>query len=142
MQPRPFRVAAVLFDFDGTLTVPETLDFGAVRRAVGCPAGMGLLEFLAGIADVEERRVKEAILEAMEVEAAELTRENAGATDLVRSLHDLGVPLGIITRNTRESIDRSFVKLPGMDPAFFDVIVTRDLPASCLPTCWNGPCRA
>ena len=107
MQPKPFRVAAVLFDFDGTLTVPETLDFAAVRRAVGCPAGMGLLEFLAGIADVEERRAKEAILEAMEVEAAELTRENAGATDLVRSLHDLGVPLGIITRNTRDSIDRS-----------------------------------
>ena len=51
------RVAAVLFDFDGTLTVPDTLDFTAVRRAVGCPAGLGLLEFLAGIADAEDRRV-------------------------------------------------------------------------------------
>jgi hydrogenase expression/formation protein HypE len=133
MRPRPFRVAAILFDFDGTLTVPNTLDFAAVRRAVGCPPGMGLLEFLAGIADIEERRAKETILEAMEVEAAEQTRENAGATELVRSLHRFGVPTGIITRNTRESIDRSLAKLPGMDPAFFDVIVTRDLPLSPKP---------
>jgi hydrogenase expression/formation protein HypE len=133
VQPRPFRIAAVLFDFDGTLTVPETLDFAAVRRAVGCPPGMGLLEFLAGIEDAEVRRAKEKILEAMEMEAAELTRENAGATELVRSLRRLGVPLGIITRNTRESIDRSLARLPGIDPADFDVIVTRDLPLSPKP---------
>jgi hydrogenase expression/formation protein HypE len=133
VQSRPFRVAAVLFDFDGTLTVPDTLDFGAVRRAVGCPPGMGLLEFLAGIEDAETRLAKEAILEAMEVEAAEQTRENAGATELVRTLRRLGVPLGIITRNTRGSIDRSLAKLPGIDPADFDVIVTRDLPLSPKP---------
>ena len=133
VQPKPFRVAAVLFDFDGTLTVPETLDFAAVRSAVGCPPGMGLLEYLAGVHDVEERRAKEAILEAMEIEAAEQTRENAGATELVQYLHRLGVPLGIITRNTRESIDRSLSMLPGIDVASFDVIVTRDLPLNPKP---------
>lgn len=131
--PRPFRIAAVLFDFDGTLTVPDTLDFGVVREAVGCPQGMGLLEFLAGIADLDRRRRKEAILEAWEIEAAGRTRENAGATELVRTLHGLGVPLGIITRNTRASIDRSFAKLPGIDPAAFGVIITRDLPFSPKP---------
>ena len=133
MQARPFRVAAVLFDFDGTLTVPNTLDFAAVRRAVGCPAGLGLLEFLAGIEDPEERRAKEAVLEAMEVEAAEQTLENRGATELVESLHRSGVPLGIITRNTRESVERSLARLPGIDPDWFGVIVTRDLPLSPKP---------
>ena len=133
VQPKPFRVAAVLFDFDGTLTVPEALDFAAVRSAVGCPPGMGLLEYLAGVDDVRERRAKEAILEAMEVEAAEQTRENAGATELVQYLHRLGVPLGIITRNTRESIDRSLAKLPGIGADLFHVIVTRDLPLNPKP---------
>ncbi len=128
-----FRIAAVLFDFDGTLTVPDTLDFAALRSAVGCPSGLGLLEFLAGVKDAEERRAKEAVLEAMEVEAAEQTLENAGATELVAYLHRSGVPMGIITRNTRESIDRSFAKLPGMDPGYFDVVVTRDLPLSPKP---------
>jgi beta-phosphoglucomutase-like phosphatase (HAD superfamily) len=109
-------VAAVLFDFDGTLTVPDTLDFAAVRRAVGCPAGLGLLEFLAGIEDLGERRAKEAVLEDMEAEAAERTLENKGATELVESLQRSGVPLGIITRNTRESVERSLARLPGIDP--------------------------
>jgi HAD superfamily hydrolase (TIGR01549 family) len=126
-------VTAVLFDFDGTLTVPDTLDFAAVRRAVGCPPGLGLLEFLAGIDDLAERRAKEAVLEAMEAEAAEQTRENEGATELVDSLHRSGVPMGIITRNTRESIERSLAKLPGIDPTWFGVVVTRDLPLSPKP---------
>jgi hydrogenase expression/formation protein HypE len=129
----PFRVAAVLFDFDGTLTVPDTLDFTALRRAVGCPPGLGLLEFLAGTADAEERRVKEAVMEAMELEAAGRARENAGAAELVASLQRSGIPMGIITRNTRESIDRSLAELPGIDPGCFDVIVTRDLPLSPKP---------
>jgi hydrogenase expression/formation protein HypE len=133
MDHRPFRIAAVLFDFDGTLTVPDTLDFAAVRRAVGCPRGVGLLEHLAGVADAQERRDLEAVLEAWEIEAAARTRENAGATELVRTLHGLGVPLGIITRNTRESIDRSLAQLPGIDPGWFGVIVTRDLPFSPKP---------
>lgn len=124
---RSFRVAAVLFDFDGTLTVPDTLDFVAVRKAVGCPAGLGLLEFLAAIEDPDERKAKETVMAAMELEAAERAQENEGATNLVRSLHRSGVPMGIITRNTRASIDRSFEKLPGIDPGHFRVIVTRDL---------------
>jgi hydrogenase expression/formation protein HypE len=128
-----FRVAAVLFDFDGTLTVPDTLDFAAVRAAVGCPAGQGLLEFLEGIEDAEERRAKEGVLGAMEAQAAENTRENAGATELVEYLHRSGVPMGIITRNTQQSIDRSFAKLPGIDPGHFDVVVTRDLPLNPKP---------
>ena len=133
MDPRPFPIAAVLFDFDGTLTLPDTLDFAAVRRAVGCPRGMGLLEHLAGVSDPKERRDKEAILEAWETEAAGRTQENAGATELVRTLHELGLPLGIITRNTRESIDRSLAQLPGIDPGWFGVIVTRDLPLNPKP---------
>jgi hydrogenase expression/formation protein HypE len=128
-----FRLAAVLFDFDGTLTVPDTLDFAAVRKAVGCPSGLGLLEFLDGIEDAVERRAKEAVLEAMEAEAAEQTRENAGATEMVESLHRTGVPMGIITRNSRESIDLSLAKLPGIDPRYFGVVVTRDLPLSPKP---------
>ncbi len=67
------------------------------------------------------------------MEAAGRTRENAGATELVRTLHELGLPLGIITRNTRDSIDRSLAQLPGIDPGWFSVIVTRDLPLSPKP---------
>ena len=41
---------AVLFDFDGTLTEPGTLDFAAIRREIGCPPGQPILEFIGGLA--------------------------------------------------------------------------------------------
>ena len=50
---RPFRLRAVLFDFDGTLTAPGEIDFTGIRRAVGCPREIGLLEFFEGIEDPE-----------------------------------------------------------------------------------------
>jgi HAD superfamily hydrolase (TIGR01549 family) len=130
---KPFRIGGVLFDFDGTLTVPAALDFPAIRAAVGCPPGIGVLEYLAGVADPEERLRKEAILDEMEIEAAEQTVENAGATELVEALHRLGVPMGILTRNTRRSVDVSLAMLPGIDPDWFHVIVTRDLPLNPKP---------
>jgi hydrogenase expression/formation protein HypE len=128
-----FRIAAVLFDFDGTLTVPAALDFAAIRAAVGCPYGMGLLEFLAGLADPAERLRKEAVLDDMETAAAGKTVENPGATELVSWLHGQGVPLGIITRNTRRSVDASLARLPGIEAGWFGVIVTRDLPLDPKP---------
>ena len=45
-RPRPFRLRAVLFDFDGTLTVPGQLDFAAIKREVGCPPDQLVLEWI------------------------------------------------------------------------------------------------
>ena len=49
---QPFRIAAVLFDFDGTLTVPEALDFAAIRARGRLPAGHGA----AGVPRRDSRR--------------------------------------------------------------------------------------
>jgi hydrogenase expression/formation protein HypE len=129
----PFRVAAVVFDFDGTLTRPGDLDFAAVRRAMGCPQGVGLLEFLGGIEDDEERRRKEAILVAWESEAADRCRANDGAVGLVSFLRERGVPMAIITRNRRETVERSLANVRGIEIADFAVVVARDVPVNPKP---------
>jgi hydrogenase expression/formation protein HypE len=129
----PFRVDAVVFDFDGTLTQPGVLDFAAIHEAVGCPRHIGLLEFLAEIADPAERRLKEEILHSAEMEAAASCRANEGAGESVAFLRDRGVPMAIITRNSREAVDSAFANLPGIDPADFAVVVTRDLPLGPKP---------
>ncbi len=99
-----FRLAAVVFDFDGTLTEPDAIDFAAIHQAIGCPREIGLLEFLAGMDDPEERRQKEAVLSTAEMEAAQRCRVNEGAGELVAFLRESGIPLAIITRNSREAI--------------------------------------
>jgi hydrogenase expression/formation protein HypE len=129
----PFRLTGVIFDFDGTLTKPGAIDFAAIHQAVGCPRGVGLLEFLAAVEDPVERSRKEAVLSAAEAVAAERCKVNEGAGDLVAFLHSNRMPMAIITRNSREAVDRALVNLPELDPAAFAVVVTRDLPFSPKP---------
>ena len=74
-------IRAVLFDFDGTLTEPGSLDFGVVRDAVGCPRERPVLEFINSIASQAERDEAFKILDAFEAEAARQSRPNSGAED-------------------------------------------------------------
>ncbi len=131
---RPFRIAAVAFDFDGTLTRPGAIDFKAIHEAVGCPVGMGLLEFLAAIEEPERRLRKEAVLIEAEMEAAARCEPNRGAAELVALIRDAGVPMAIITRNRREAVDRAFLGLEDIAQDDFSCVVTRDLPLDPKPS--------
>ena len=130
---RPFKLAGVIFDFDGTLTEPGALDFAALHAAVGCPREIGLLEFLAQLTDPEARAAKEAILLDAEVEAAERCRPNEGAAELVAFLRENRVPMAIITRNSRLAVDVAFEHMPEIDEDWFGAVLTRDLPVNPKP---------
>lgn len=123
-----YRVRAVLFDFDGTLTRPGALDFDALRRELGCPAGVPVLEFIQGIA--EDARQGEAwkALDRFEERGAAASRPNDGAESLVRRLKQKGLMVGILTRNCRAAVLRALQHFDGLGPADFDLIVTRDDP--------------
>ncbi|MBC7293156.1 MAG: HAD-IA family hydrolase, partial [Thermoleophilia bacterium] len=130
---RPYRVSAVLFDFDGTLTRPGALDFAAIRHAVRCPPEKDLLEHIRGIRDFQERARCEQVLEQAEAEAAKQAEPNAGAADLVGFLRARGVPMAIITRNVRVFVERALERLEGINIEDFAVVVSRDLPFSPKP---------
>ena len=129
----PYRVEAVLFDFDGTLTKPGALDFSGIRSAIGCPPDEPVLEFIAGIADEGERRRCAAVLERLEAEAADRSELNEGAAELVSFLRSHGLRLGIITRNGRASVERTLNRLPGLAASDFGLVITRDLPVPFKP---------
>ncbi len=130
----PFRISAVVFDFDGTLTKPGAIDFAAIHKAVGCPRGVGLLEFLDAIADPAERLSKQAVLVDAEMQAAARCEPNAGAQQLVAKIRGAGVPMAVITRNRREAVERALQNLDGIDQKDFSCIVTRDLPLNPKPS--------
>ena len=128
-----FRTAAVLFDFDGTLTRPDLLNLTAIQRAIGCPPGVGVLEYIRDTEDPVERDRYMAVMLQAEAEAADHAEPSKGAEALVVFLRERKVPMAIITRNARQMVERALDRLTGVDPADFALIVSRDLPMSPKP---------
>ena len=125
MKTKSFRITAVLFDFDGTLTKPEALDFPAFKKSIGCPKDQPVLEFIEALTDPEDRNRAFAELDRFEMKGAENAEPRKGAEDLISFLKTSGLRMGIISRNNRRSIDRAFQNFDAIGPADFDVILSR-----------------
>ncbi len=123
---RPFRLRAVLFDFDGTLTHPGALDFAAVKRAVGCPPDQYVLEWILALPPGETRDAAARTLDRFELEAAGASAPNAGAEDLVWWLREQGLAVGVLTRNRLSAVEGALRRFSALTVSDFDVVVTRD----------------
>ncbi len=110
------ELCGVIFDLDGTL-VDSRLDFPAMRRETGCPEGTGLLEYLAELPDANAREQAAAIIHRHEMEGAAAATWMPGARETLAALHSNQVPLGVVTRNSREAATVALSRLgaPAMD---------------------------
>jgi hydrogenase expression/formation protein HypE len=123
---RPFRLRAVLFDFDGTLTHPGALDFAAIKREVGCPPDQFVLEWILALPAGETRDAAALALERFELEAADTSAPNEGVEELVRWLSAAGLAVGVLTRNGLRAVERALRRFNALTLDDFDVVVTRD----------------
>lgn len=113
-------IRGVLFDLDGVV-VAQRLDFAAIKQEIfGSTEGF-ILERIRGLAG-EARDRAEAILERHETEAATHCQPLDGVVPLLRKLDLHGLRLGLVTRNSRKSVDliQARLQLP------FLVVVTRE----------------
>lgn len=88
---------AVLFDMDGTLTVPM-LDFPRIKAEMGI-GGRPILEALAEMRE-DERLVAEAILCRHETIAAQHSTLNHGCVALLDWLAERRIATAVVTRNS------------------------------------------
>jgi HAD superfamily hydrolase (TIGR01549 family) len=111
--------AGVIFDMDGTLTLPA-IDFPAIRRELGIPAG----DLIVSIDSLpaEARRRAWAVVEAHEERAVRAQRLQNGAAELLAECRRQGVRLGLVTRNSRRSVESLCQKF-GLQ---FDAAITRE----------------
>ena len=128
-----YRVKAVLFDFDGTLTKPGAIDFQAVKRSIGCPPDQAILEFIGSLCDDARQAEAHAVLNAMELEAARRSHPNGGVRHLLHFLKERQLPIGIITRNSRASVVMALEQFSDLAIDDFDVVITRDDPVRPKP---------
>ncbi len=119
------KIRGILFDFDGTLTRPGALDFPAIKREMGCPPDLAILEFLQTLSPENKGPLSE-ILELKEDQAAEESEPNVGAEACLCALKKKGFLLGIITRNSLKAVRKALQKFNTVSPAFFNTIITRD----------------
>jgi len=141
------RIAAVIFDLDGTLIV-SSVDFLGMRRrllqlfstfgvgAASLDEGMPTyeilergLEALRGGGGTEEslRAVSAkaaSIMDEVELASAEKARVAEGAEETLRRLRDRGLRIGVLTRSCREYAERA-LRRTGLR-SLVDVVVARD----------------
>lgn len=119
-------IKGVLFDFDGTLTLPGALDFSAIKKALGCPLDQPILEFL-DTQPPDLRAKLEKILEEEEDRAAEICRPNSGAEKCLSVLKKRQIPISILTRSRLNPIRKALERFKGITIDDFDAIVTREM---------------
>jgi len=96
------KIRGLIFDMDGTLTVPN-LDFNEMMRRLGCKTN-NILKEVDGF-DEERRKKSYQIIAEMEGEALKTMKAMPGAVKLAKLLDDLNVPRGLVTRNVKTSVD-------------------------------------
>lgn len=134
MTCRSYHIEAVIFDFDGTLTLPGAIDFSYLKQVIACPEAMAVLEFIDAIEDSGQRQMVMDQLDEFEMHAAAASRPNPGAQALVRWIKEHNLFTGILTRNSRKSVLAALLNFDELAASDFDLILTRDDPVAVKPS--------
>ena len=121
---RECNMKGVLFDLDGTLTRPGALDFPSIRAEINCPPHLPVLEFIQTQPPGQRIRLFQ-LLEKREEAAALRSSPNKGAVRCLSALKERGIPMGIITRNSLQSVRSCMVNFHGIELEDFSAIITR-----------------
>jgi HAD superfamily hydrolase (TIGR01509 family) len=114
------KIEAVIFDLDGTLTEPF-LDFDQIRKEIGLPPGVGILEGIKTMTPDQQRRAEQILLDH-EDKAAQNSKLNDGAKEILDILHHQNIPVGLLTRNVRKNVEL----VAAVHGLRFDAIVDRE----------------
>ncbi len=117
-------VRGIIFDMDGTL-VDSRLDYDAMRREMGLPSGVPILEALAAAPEGPARDQMLSTMRRHELQGADEAVLFEGVVEFLSHVKDRGISAAILTRNSRESTDRTLARL---NLSFSPVITREDAP--------------
>ena len=114
------RIGGILFDMDGVVVL-QRLDFLAIKQEIfGTTEGF-ILERMAGLPPADRTRA-ETILERHETAAAMTAEPMDGILPFLQWMEAQGLRRGIVTRNSRKSVELVLRRLGFA----FDAVVTRE----------------
>ncbi|KAJ2778757.1 hypothetical protein H4R18_004412 [Coemansia javaensis] len=103
--PAARRIRGVVFDMDGTLTVPITEYLRQMRRELQVPDGVRILDYIDMRLEGERRAWAHRRVLEIEAEAMQGMELSPGLVALLQFLHANDVRTAIITRNNRAALD-------------------------------------
>jgi len=118
-------IKGILFDFDGTLTVPGAINFLEIKASLGCPPEVPILEFIESL-DNNEQQKAYSLLDRHEEKAARISFPAQDAEGVIRELKKKDLPLGIITRNSLTAVLLALNNFDHVTADDFAIILTRD----------------
>jgi HAD superfamily hydrolase (TIGR01509 family) len=95
------KLQGVIFDLDDTL-VSSTLNFNKIKKSLNCPQNIDLLNFLDGKPQPERSIIEQQLID-YEISEAASSVILKGTYNLLTLLHDLNMPIAIVTRNCRDA---------------------------------------
>lgn len=114
------RYRGIIFDMDGTLTVPS-LDFDEIRQSLGLSPEIDIMVQIESLPDDARREAWE-VIERYEEEVIGRNKLQEGCRETLMRFREAGIKLGILTRNTSRGVD-AFIELIEME---FDAVLTRE----------------
>ena len=102
MTYKPHNIQALLFDMDGTLTVPW-IDWAKLRTAIGAIDGLGIIDFIDTLPPGEQEKA-EATVREFEMDATRRAPANPGLHAMFERLDQLPLQRALITNNHRAAM--------------------------------------
>ncbi|RIZ53321.1 HAD family hydrolase [Vibrio sp. PID23_8] len=99
------KIKAVVFDLDNTL-VSSGMNFGELRRQLGCPQSEDLLDFIDALEHPHHREHAHNVIFDYEVSDAKLSSPMLGCHELLAHLHRNKIKTAIVTRNCQIATQR------------------------------------
>eukprot|EP00928_Gymnodinium_smaydae_P021847 TRINITY_DN18552_c0_g1_i1.p1 TRINITY_DN18552_c0_g1~~TRINITY_DN18552_c0_g1_i1.p1 ORF type:complete len:540 (-),score=95.05 TRINITY_DN18552_c0_g1_i1:128-1747(-) len=133
VNPRKFQ--GVVFDMDGTLTLPFQLNIARLRERLSIENGVDVVTYLRKKHAGDEKALADAmkIVEEEEAKAFSPPALQPGVKDCISYLVARGVSVAILTRNCQASVT-SFLQHAGLPSDSFHPVITRDAPMQNKPS--------
>lgn len=116
------KIKGIIFDMDGTLTVP-LLDFRKIRKEIGAPDTGDLAKLIDSWPEPRRQNAWQ-VIEKHEAYAIDNNQLQPGVEEALKSFAAAGIKMAIITRNTEKSTSEMVKRFP----VDFDPVLTREFP--------------
>jgi HAD superfamily hydrolase (TIGR01509 family) len=113
-------VKAILFDMDGTLTVPN-IDWQELRTRVGVPPGVGIMEHIYTLSAAQAQQADD-IVRQIEMASVLQAEANSGMDQLFSHLEQFPWKLALITNNHRQAMEHVVSRFD----LHFDLLLSRE----------------